>query len=260
LKTAPFGAAAMKAAYDITPVSVSATNHSKSTRSQTNTNKRSRSSLDDPHATKRAKVVQFHPETNDNGLWATGRPLRKIRRQSTPFIHDEEEEGSVEFVGAQGQPSSLASLFNDDIVDWGEAGRPPWNPSPTSARPSAGAESSSTERFIGEVAAIFPTEASTIDHTTQVVACPPLSVILTGETGEPSVWQVSDEVYQDVTAYLSLRMMKCLSTDGSDSASAVSKGKGKAKAGLVDDLGGEGEVVWEGVRRSQRKHIHSSLQ
>lgn len=47
--------------------------------------KRSRESLEEitPNA-KRVKVLQFHPDTNDNGLWATGRPFMRRCHQPTP--------------------------------------------------------------------------------------------------------------------------------------------------------------------------------
>ena len=165
--------------------------------------RRSRDTGDEPTSTaKKAKLVQFHPNTDDNGIWATGRKLvsRKLRRQPTPYIHVNGTMAISELVEGFPRLESRQQLSaaSSDRADYDDGSPPPTLPEPKSQRRACLSPTRDSRGRCG----VIP---SNVNGFSTAIPYPRLSIVMTDESGITRAWDVSADVFEDVAVYLEVR-------------------------------------------------------
>jgi hypothetical protein len=142
-------------------------------------------------------VLQFHPDTDDNGVWATGRKLEKPvtmkrRRQPTPFIHGEGALLVSEFVPPEERYFGGLSDQSDEDDE----------PSPSRrARAHHTGPLSPTRNFRPRRGIV----TSNINGFATSIPYPVRSIVMTDGNGLTCAWQVTPDIFEDVGVYLQVR-------------------------------------------------------
>ena len=149
-------------------------------------------------------MLQFHPDTDDNGVWATGRKLEKpvtvkLRRQPTPYIHGEGASLVSEFVPVEEALSTPEERYFSGLSDQSDE-----DEAPSSSRRARAHRTSplSPTRNFRLRRGIIP---SNMNGFATSIPYPVRSIVMTDGHGLTCAWQVTPDIFEDVGVYLQVR-------------------------------------------------------